>query len=75
MKLQVDDFEVVETERRTSAAVCLLVDLSWSMTLRGTWGVAKSTALALHSLVSTRFPQDALAGHRVFQLCKGSAAH
>ena len=60
VKLQVDDFEVVETERRTSAAVCLLVDLSWSMTLRGTWGIAKSTALALQSLVSTRFPQDAL---------------
>ena len=60
VKLQVDDFEVVETERRTSAAVCLLVDLSWSMTLRGTWGIAKSTALALHSLMSTRFPQDAL---------------
>ena len=60
VKLHVDDFEVVETERRTSAAVCLLVDLSWSMTLRGTWGIAKSTALALHSLMSTRFPQDAL---------------
>ena len=60
VRLHVDDFAVVETERRTSAAVCLLVDLSWSMTLRGTWGVAKSTALALHSLVSTRFPQDAL---------------
>ena len=60
VRLHVDDFEVVETERRTAAAVCLLVDLSWSMTLRGTWGVAKSTALALHSLVTTRFPQDAL---------------
>jgi uncharacterized protein with von Willebrand factor type A (vWA) domain len=60
VRLHVDDFEVVETERQTSAAVCLLVDLSWSMTLRGTWGVAKSTALALHSLVTTRFPQDAL---------------
>jgi uncharacterized protein with von Willebrand factor type A (vWA) domain len=60
VRLHVDDFEVVETERRTSAAVCLLVDLSWSMTLRGTWGVARSTALALHSLVTTRFPQDAL---------------
>ena len=57
VKLHVDDFEVVETERRTSAAVCLLVDLSWSMTLRGTWGVAKSTAMALHSLVTTRFPK------------------
>ncbi|MDQ1711354.1 MAG: hypothetical protein QOE45_804 [Frankiaceae bacterium] len=56
--LDVADFEVQETERRTSAAVCLLVDLSYSMALRGTWAVAKSTALALHSLVTTKFPQD-----------------
>jgi uncharacterized protein with von Willebrand factor type A (vWA) domain len=56
--LDVTDFEVLETERRTSAAVCLLVDLSYSMALRGTWGIAKSTALALHSLVTTKFPQD-----------------
>ncbi|HJU00145.1 MAG TPA: hypothetical protein VJ966_02940 [Actinomycetes bacterium] len=55
-----EDFEVLETERRTSAAVCLLVDQSYSMLLRETWGMAKATALALHSLVSTRFPQDAL---------------
>jgi uncharacterized protein with von Willebrand factor type A (vWA) domain len=60
VRLHVDDFEVVETERRTVAAVALLVDLSYSMVVRGTWGTAKSTALALHSLVSTRFPQDAL---------------
>jgi uncharacterized protein with von Willebrand factor type A (vWA) domain len=55
-----DDFEVLETERRTSAAVCLLVDQSYSMLLREAWGMAKATALALHSLVSTRYPQDAL---------------
>ena len=60
LMLQVDDFEVVETERRTSAAVALLVDLSFSMELRGTWGVAKQTTLALHSLVTTQFPQDAI---------------
>jgi uncharacterized protein with von Willebrand factor type A (vWA) domain len=30
------------------------------MLLRDTWGVAKSTALALHALVSGQFPQDAL---------------
>ena len=58
--LDVTDFEVVETERRTSAAVCLLVDLSYSMALRGTWGIAKSTALALHSLITTKYPQDSL---------------
>ncbi len=60
VKLIVDDFEVVETERRTTAAVALLVDLSYSMALRGTWGTAKRTALALHSLVTTKYPQDAI---------------
>ncbi|HEV2894824.1 MAG TPA: hypothetical protein VG411_13800 [Actinomycetota bacterium] len=58
--LSPEDFEVLETEWRTSAAVCLLVDQSYSMLLRETWGMAKATALALHSLVSTRYPQDAL---------------
>ncbi|HZZ97188.1 MAG TPA: VWA domain-containing protein [Jatrophihabitantaceae bacterium] len=60
LSLQSDDFEVVETERRSSAAVALLVDMSYSMELRGTWGEAKTTALALHALISTRFPQDAI---------------
>ncbi|HEV8648730.1 MAG TPA: VWA domain-containing protein [Actinomycetes bacterium] len=58
--LEAADFQVLETEHRTRAAVCLLVDLSYSMLLREAWGAAKSTALALHSLVSTRYPQDAL---------------
>jgi uncharacterized protein with von Willebrand factor type A (vWA) domain len=60
VRLSVDDFAVAETDRRASAAVCLLVDLSYSMALRGTWGAAKQTALALHSLVRSRYPQDAI---------------
>jgi uncharacterized protein with von Willebrand factor type A (vWA) domain len=60
VRLAVEDFEVAETERRASAAVCLLVDLSYSMALRGTWGAAKQTALALHALVRTQYPQDAI---------------
>jgi uncharacterized protein with von Willebrand factor type A (vWA) domain len=60
VRLSPDDFMVAETERRTSAAVCLLVDLSYSMALRGTWAAAKQTALALHALVRSRFPQDAI---------------
>ncbi|MGI9005722.1 MAG: hypothetical protein ACR2FU_05935 [Streptosporangiaceae bacterium] len=60
VRLSVSDFEIGETERRASAAVCLLVDLSYSMALRGTWSSAKQTALALYSLVRTKFPQDAL---------------
>ncbi len=60
LKLDAEDFEVVETERRSSAAVALLVDMSYSMELRGTWGEAKTTALALHALVTTKYPQDAI---------------
>jgi uncharacterized protein with von Willebrand factor type A (vWA) domain len=60
VRLSAADFEVTETERRGAAAVCLLVDLSYSMALRGTWGIAKQTALALHALIRSRFPQDSV---------------
>jgi uncharacterized protein with von Willebrand factor type A (vWA) domain len=60
IKLSAKDFEVAETERRTAAVVSLLVDLSYSMQLRGTWAAAKQTALALHALLRSRFPQDAI---------------
>ncbi|WP_375425346.1 VWA domain-containing protein [uncultured Friedmanniella sp.] len=58
--LDVEDFEVTETERRTSAAVALCVDLSYSMFADGRWGPMKQTALALQHLIETRFRQDAL---------------
>ncbi|KOX07504.1 hypothetical protein ADK66_19195, partial [Micromonospora sp. NRRL B-16802] len=60
VQLVVDDFEVLETEKRASAAVVLCVDLSYSMISQGRWGPMKQTALALAHLMETRFPQDAL---------------
>ncbi|WP_341719223.1 VWA domain-containing protein [Micromonospora sp. FIMYZ51] len=60
VRLAVADFEVVETERRASAAVALCVDLSYSMISQDRWGPMKQTALALAHLMATRFPQDAL---------------
>ena len=60
MLLDVEDFEVTETERRTTAAVALCVDLSFSMVQDGRWGPMKQTALALSHLIETRFRQDAL---------------
>jgi uncharacterized protein with von Willebrand factor type A (vWA) domain len=60
VRLAAEDFEVAETERRSSAAVALLVDMSYSMELRGTWGEAKTTALALHALVTSKYPQDSI---------------
>jgi uncharacterized protein with von Willebrand factor type A (vWA) domain len=60
VRLDVEDFEVQETERRARAAVCLLVDQSFSMVLNDTWRDAKTTALALHALAASQFPQDAI---------------
>ena len=58
--LHPDDFDVAETENLTKAAVVLLVDQSYSMLMNDTWGAAKTMALALHSLSSTKYPLDAL---------------
>ncbi len=60
LRLEVDDFAVAETERRTQAAVALCVDLSFSMVQEDRWGPMKQTALALAHLVATRFREDAL---------------
>jgi uncharacterized protein with von Willebrand factor type A (vWA) domain len=58
--LAVDDFVVAETERRTSAAVALCVDLSFSMIQEDRWAPMKQTALALAHLIATRYRTDAL---------------
>ena len=60
VRLTVDDIEVQETEARTQAAVALLVDTSFSMAMDGRWVPMKRTALALHTLIRSRFRGDAL---------------
>ncbi|HEV7812141.1 MAG TPA: VWA domain-containing protein [Leifsonia sp.] len=58
--ITVDDIEVAETEARTQAAVALLVDTSFSMALDDRWVPMKRTALALHTLIRSRFRGDHL---------------
>jgi len=60
VSLRADDFELEEAEARTSTATVLLLDMSFSMPLRGHWTPAKRMALALHSLISTKYPEDQL---------------
>ncbi|HYT29921.1 MAG TPA: hypothetical protein VEN82_04025 [Actinomycetota bacterium] len=59
-RLSPEDFELVEAETRTEAATALLLDLSFSMPLRGHWVPAKKMALALHALIQGRYPNDTL---------------
>lgn len=56
--LRAEDVRYTETEPAGASAVCLLVDLSHSMVTRGLHGAATRTALALHTLVRTRHPED-----------------
>ena len=58
--LDIGDVEVQETEARTQAAVALLVDTSFSMAMDGRWVPMKRTALALHTLIRSRFRGDHL---------------
>jgi uncharacterized protein with von Willebrand factor type A (vWA) domain len=59
-RLILDDIEVQETEARTQACVALLVDTSFSMAMDGRWVPMKRTALALHTLIRSRFRGDHL---------------
>jgi uncharacterized protein with von Willebrand factor type A (vWA) domain len=56
--LEVDDFELRETDHATHATTVLLLDMSWSMSWAGRFAAAKRVAIALDHLVRTRFPRD-----------------
>lgn len=55
-----EDFEVYETDATTTAATVLLLDMSWSMSWEGRFAAAKKVAMALESLVRTKYPRDYL---------------
>ncbi len=55
-----DDFEVYRSEQLTQTATVMMVDLSWSMALRGSFQAAKKVALALHNLIKSQFSRDSL---------------
>jgi uncharacterized protein with von Willebrand factor type A (vWA) domain len=60
VRLVPDDFEISRTEHLTRASTVLMVDLSLSMPMRDNFLAAKKVAIALHTLISTRFPRDFL---------------
>jgi uncharacterized protein with von Willebrand factor type A (vWA) domain len=60
VQLEKGDFEVWKSEQLTQTATVMMVDLSWSMALRGSFQAAKKVALALQNLISTQFARDSL---------------
>jgi len=60
VQLKTEDFEIYRSELITQTATVLMVDLSWSMALRGSFQSAKKVAMALHHLISSTYPRDSL---------------
>lgn len=60
VRLLPEDFEIAETQARTRTATVLLLDMSFSMPMRGNWAPAKRMALALHALIASQYPEDTL---------------
>ena len=58
--LSAEDFEIYRSEMVTTTTTVLMVDLSWSMALRGSFQAAKKVALALQNLIKAQYPKDSL---------------
>ena len=60
VRLTPDDFEVYRSETLTQTATVVMLDLSWSMALRGSFQAAKKVAMALNNLIRMQYPRDSL---------------
>ncbi len=60
LKMKAGDFEVERIDFATQAATCLLIDRSRSMGYYGNFAAAKKVAIALHTLIRSKFPRDVL---------------
>lgn len=58
VKITPEDFEVEQTEHLVNSATALLLDLSLSMMISGSFLAAKKLAFALHALIASQFPKD-----------------
>src|SRR6202008_1832524 len=51
-------FRVYDSDDATSTSTVLLLDMSWSMSWEGRFAAAKKVAMALESLIRSKFPRD-----------------
>ncbi len=58
LRLEPGDFEVYAADQTTTSSTVLLLDMSWSMSWEGRFAAAKKVALAMESLVRSRYPRD-----------------
>ena len=60
VRINVDDFEVNPTQALTSCATVIMLDMSYSMMHGGRFQAGRKIALALDTLIRSKFPKDEL---------------
>jgi uncharacterized protein with von Willebrand factor type A (vWA) domain len=58
LKLEPGDFEVYESDYASSSSTVLCLDMSWSMSWEGRFAAAKKVAMAMETLIRSKFPRD-----------------
>ncbi len=58
LQVNPDDFEVYENDFGTSSSTVLCLDMSWSMSWEGRFAAAKKVAMAMETLIRSKFPRD-----------------
>ena len=58
LAMEPGDFEIYRTDTSTTTSTVLLLDMSWSMSWEGRFAAAKKVAMALESLLRSRYPRD-----------------
>ncbi|HEY6417357.1 MAG TPA: hypothetical protein VIX59_00005, partial [Candidatus Binataceae bacterium] len=58
LQLSPDDFEIYENDYGSSSSTVLCLDMSWSMSWEGRFAAAKKVAIAMETLIRSKFPRD-----------------
>jgi uncharacterized protein with von Willebrand factor type A (vWA) domain len=58
LKLEAGDFEIYENDYGSSSSTVLCLDMSWSMSWEGRFAAAKKVAMAMETLIRSKFPRD-----------------
>src|SRR6202158_234368 len=58
LALEPSDFEVYENDYASSSSTVLCLDMSWSMSWEGRFAAAKKVAMAMETLIRSKFPRD-----------------
>ncbi len=58
LRIEPGDFEVYENDYGTSSSTVLCLDMSWSMSWEGRFAAAKKVAMAMETLIRSKFPRD-----------------